>query len=420
MRRDGSSAGRLPVAVPAGAVHRGGALLGAVLLAVLLQPLGAEQFGFQHQQGDMYRLVTEVSESVHVNGAFSHQADILNRIAVEVLEARGGRGRLSSTFQTSERAYGAGGSFTLAEDYRSVFWRDTRGAYQIEPQYFMPVVRDVPLFPPEDIPVGASWTAEGEEVHDLRRSFGLAQPFRFPITVNYTYLRDEEQDGRRLAVLRIRYQFFHQTGLRGDARTLAPVRIAGSSDQLLRWDPGIGRPHSYEESFDFLFYLSSGDLVEYQGTARGYLVDAPRLDRQQMVDEIREDLQRQGVDDATVSSDEMGVTITLENIQFPPDSALLWDSEQAKLGRIGEILRRYPERDIAITGHAARVGTEESCQQLSEERARAVADFLLSLGVRRPAQVVSRGMGSRDPLADNSTEAGRRLNRRVEITILEN
>ena len=124
--------------------------------------------------------------------------------------------------------------------------------------------------------------------------------------------------------------------------------------------------------------------------------------------------------DSSVKAEEKGVTLTLENIQFPLDSALLLDSEKQKLMGISEILKRYADRDILITGHTARVGTEESSQALSEQRAKAVGDYLISLGAVRETQIITRGMGSREPLADNATEAGRRLNRRVEITILEN
>ena len=58
--------------------------------------------------------------------------------------------------------------------------------------------------------------------------------------------------------------------------------------------------------------------------------------------------------------------------------------------------------------------------ELSEQRALAVAEYLLSLGALRPLQVTTRGLGHREPLSGNDTEAGRRQNRRVEITILEN
>jgi len=75
-----------------------------------------------------------------------------------------------------------------------------------------------------------------------------------------------------------------------------------------------------------------------------------------------------------------------------------------------------------VSGHTARADsyTAEQHQSLSESRAQAVANFLLGLGAVREEQVTTRGFGYRQPLADNSTEEGRRVNRRVEITILEN
>jgi outer membrane protein OmpA-like peptidoglycan-associated protein len=57
---------------------------------------------------------------------------------------------------------------------------------------------------------------------------------------------------------------------------------------------------------------------------------------------------------------------------------------------------------------------------LSIDRARTVADYLLSKNVRSADRIVIRGYGAEAPIADNSTEEGMRRNRRVEITILEN
>ncbi len=91
-----------------------------------------------------------------------------------------------------------------------------------------------------------------------------------------------------------------------------------------------------------------------------------------------------------------------------------------KIDKIAEILKRYPNRDILISGHTALAGTPEGRQKLSLERARAVAEELISLGARTTTEIMIRGYGATRPAASNATEAGRRLNRRVEITILEN
>ncbi|MBO4728954.1 MAG: OmpA family protein, partial [Spirochaetaceae bacterium] len=86
--------------------------------------------------------------------------------------------------------------------------------------------------------------------------------------------------------------------------------------------------------------------------------------------------------------------------------------------KISEILRNYPANDLLISGYTARAGTEESCIALSKERAAAVADFLVKLGVKDASCIFTQGFGSSFPIADNSTTEGMARNRRVEITIM--
>ena len=393
--------------------------LAVVLAASAAQ---AEVFRFGYTKGEKYRILSTVHESVIVNGRFSHEAEILNKIAVEVTDTRGDAGGHAALFQASERSWGSTGSYAWAEDYSSTFWRDGRGIYDIDPSFFMPVVRDVPLFPEGDVAVGGTWSAVGHEVHDLRRSFGVAAPFRYPITVSYTYLRREARNGVDCAVFRISYSVFHKVSSPPRTTRTYPVRVTGRSEQTYWWDIAGRRPLYDEEEFDFVFTLASGDEVEYLGTARGELIEAAPLDRVRVAEEIGGELRRQGLEGTSVTPVPEGVMIAIEDVRFPPNSDLLMAREQEKLRRIAGILARYPERDILITGHTARAPgyTETDYQELSEKRAGAVADFLLSLRARRPEQVTARGMGARVPVGDNSTEEGMRKNRRVEITILEN
>jgi len=110
----------------------------------------------------------------------------------------------------------------------------------------------------------------------------------------------------------------------------------------------------------------------------------------------------------------------MEDIQFHADTAIMLPGESEKLDRIAEILMRFPERDIMVSGHTALAGTPEGRMRLSTERAAVVAEYLIGLNVRTPDRIVVRGYGALRPLADNDTEEGMRRNRRVEITILEN
>ena len=398
---------------------------GMIIVLIFFLSLGslmAETFRFKYVKDEKYRLITEVNEDVYVNGVRSHQANILNKVAVDTLSVRNETGLLSATFLTSERSYGVQTSFTLTEEYESLFWRDRLGHYDIGEAYFMPVVRSVPTFPQEDISPGTSWNAPGEEAHDLRRSFAVEKPVRFPMEVRYTYVGSEQIDGKRLEVISIEYEVLYRLeGLRS-RQAVVPVLIEGKSEQTYYWDNEEGKPHSYNEEFDFVFYLSDGQTVEYIGSAEGLVLESTELDREQVAEDIAKQLEERGVEDTTVTAEEEGVTLSLQNIQFEANSAYLRESEKSKLRKIGEILEDYPERDILITGHTARVPgyTEIDHQRLSEQRAMAVADYLLSLGALRVIQVTTRGMGHREPLAENTIEQGRRQNRRVEITILEN
>ena len=392
------------------------------LLALGGACLGAEVFRFAYTKGEKYRIISQVHESVAVNGRFSHDADILNKIAVEVTDTKGDAGNHTVTFQTSERAYGSTRTYEWSEEYVSKFWRDGRGAYTIDPSYFMPVVRDVPLFPEGDVQPGQSWTAPGSETHDLRSSFNIAEPFSFPITASYTYTGNETRDGVACAVIAIEYEIFHKVTVPPGTTGMYPTRIAGTSRQKYWWDLADRKPVYYTESFDFIFTFTTGDEVEYAGDADGRLVESQPLDRGRVAGEIQKEIQKEGIPDVSVQATPQGVTITMENVNFPPNSDSLMPAEQAKLQRISEMLKKYPDRDIAITGHTARAPgyTEEDYQNLSELRARAVADYLLSIGARRAEQMTAKGMGANVPIADNSTEDGRRKNRRVEITLLEN
>jgi outer membrane protein OmpA-like peptidoglycan-associated protein len=401
---------------------RTAALAAAVLLAVSAVAASAGELRYAYKKGERYRMMTRVNERVLVNGKHSHQADILNRIAVTVTEVRDGAGLHEAVFQTSERAHGSSGSFEWSEDYDSVFWRDARGAFDIDDRYFMPVVRNVPLFPDKAVSPGDTWSAAGWEVHDFRASFGLQDPLSFPIAVSYTYLRDEVRNGIDSAVIGIGYTVFHKLAAVPRTSRTYPVRIVGTSAQTLWWDKAAGRELAYTETFDFVFTLATGDEVEYVGEASGELIEARPLDRAEATAEIESELERQKVEGASVRPDALGVTITLENVNFQANSDALLPSEQEKLRRIATILAGFPDRDILVTGHTAGVPgyTAQQHQELSEQRAKAVGDFLLSLGARSAGQITTRGMGSGVPIGDNATEEGRRRNRRVEITILEN
>ncbi len=388
-----------------------------LLMMFCLQPLFSEVFKYKYEEGELYRIVSEVNEDVYLNNVHSHSAEVLNKIAVEVKKADKGKGLMYGLFQTSEKSIGKFSTYSLSNEYESLFWRDAAGKYEIEDKYYMPVVRNVPLFPDKDLKPGDTWSGTGTEVHDFRRGFNMKEPYRFPINVSYQYLGKDETGLYDL--ISVKYSVFYKTDKYYTSK-IYPVRVSGRSEQLIKWDNRNGRPYSYFEEFSMIFDLSTGDYVEYTGRAEAEVVDSEKLDREKVKKDIETDLETSGIDDVRVEAVDEGVKLVLEDIQFLPDSAVLVPGEIRKIEKIAEILKNMPGRDILITGHTALAGTEEGRNRLSVERAAAVADYLFKLGARKEKEVMIQGKGAREPVADNSTEDGMKRNRRVEITILEN
>ena len=84
---------------------------------------------------------------------------------------------------------------------------------------------------------------------------------------------------------------------------------------------------------------------------------------------------------------------------------------------VANTLREYNQTVVEVSGHTDDVGSDAVNQRISEQRANAVASYLMAQGVQRE-RLETVGMGKRFPIADNATEQGRARNRRVEIRLL--
>jgi len=378
----------------------------------------AVDFSFFYNKGDKFRVLSVVDEYIYVNRRLEAHTDIFNRIAFTVEDEKDGSGYLVGTFETSERPRGSASSYTFLENYDSAFWRSKKGMYTISEKYYMPVVRNVPVFPDKDLNVGDTWTSTGEERHDFRQGYGIAEPYKIPFNAIYTYDGTEEYQGKTLDRILVSYTLFYTPKKPSSWTITYPVEIMGYSNQRILWDRTLGMLISYTEQFRFVHELANGITIEYAGTAKADIIEAQKMDKVSMQNEVNDALKN--VNDVSVTKTDEGLVISLDNIQFYPDSAVLVDTEKAKLAVIANILKKYPDRDILVSGHTALAGTEADRMTLSVNRAKTVADYLISLGTRKAERVSVKGFGAQKPLSDNSTEAGKAKNRRVEITILEN
>lgn len=112
-----------------------------------------------------------------------------------------------------------------------------------------------------------------------------------------------------------------------------------------------------------------------------------------------------------------GEFMRMYNIFYDTDSWVLLESSLPELEQLLEFLEINPSVVVEVGGHTDSDGTEEYNQKLSERRASSVREFLIKRGVSSD-RIFSHGYGESLPVADNETPAGKRLNRRTEITIL--
>lgn len=109
-------------------------------------------------------------------------------------------------------------------------------------------------------------------------------------------------------------------------------------------------------------------------------------------------------------------TLATLDLPFETGSAVLKPGASARLDPVVTALRQHPDEQVTVRGFTDNVGSEDTNQRLSQQRAEAVRAYLISRGI--PAdRVVAEGLGESLPIATNQTAAGRARNRRVEIQV---
>lgn len=111
-----------------------------------------------------------------------------------------------------------------------------------------------------------------------------------------------------------------------------------------------------------------------------------------------------------------GLVVSMPDVLFDSGSYTLKPAARERLARISGIVLAYPDLRLEIEGHTDSIGSDAYNQALSEKRAGSVRDYLVDNGVSIN-NVIARGLGKANPVADNSTAAGRKLNRRVEMIV---
>jgi outer membrane protein OmpA-like peptidoglycan-associated protein len=111
-----------------------------------------------------------------------------------------------------------------------------------------------------------------------------------------------------------------------------------------------------------------------------------------------------------------GLVVNMADVLFETNKYALSQEAQLKLAKLAGIIQAHPGLNLAIEGYTDTTGTPDYNLKLSQQRADAVREFLVSQGLSADT-ITAKGLGQADPVADNGTAAGRKLNRRVEIIV---
>ncbi|MCX7877207.1 MAG: OmpA family protein [Ignavibacteria bacterium] len=192
-------------------------------------------------------------------------------------------------------------------------------------------------------------------------------------------------------------------------------------DAVIRWEDvdlqkEVGHANTDPETGEYFIALPTGKYYAYFADVKGYysIVNYLDLTKAKAYEAIKTDMSVISVEELKNS----GRTIKIENIFF--DSGK-WDLKQESYEAL-KLLYRFLHANndlvVEINAHTDNIGSDKYNQDLSEKRASSVVEYLVSLGINSE-RLISRGFGESQPVADNSTEEGRALNRRVEFRLIK-
>ena len=202
--------------------------------------------------------------------------------------------------------------------------------------------------------------------------------------------------------------------LKGIIRDEVSLQPIGASIELVDNNSNevIATLQSNIQSGKYLVALPAGRHYGIAVKAEGYLFHSfnfniPDLSEFRVVEK-----------DIIMKKVEKGKEVVLNNVFFDYNEYSLRKESIAELDRLWALLQEYPNLRIEISGHTDNIGSAEFNKDLSLNRAKAVADYLISKGI--PSHRLSYiGYGFEKPLAPNETEEGRSLNRRSEFKVID-
>ena len=392
-------------------------LIWIFLLFVVGSSLFGYEFVFDFLEGDQYRMVSSSVQTAYINHQRVAIYDQGYKAVLRVEKAGKDFGQIRGKYYYMVRPYGEKSSYKVLEDkiYESDFTKYSDGQIKIGPKYFYPVVRNLPVFPKTDIKVGDTWKGTGQEAQDFTK-IGIPDPFVVPFTVRYKYEKDEVVEGKEMARIEVFYHM-NQTFAQNSARARLdnyPLRVMGFFDGYIYWDKKAKEMASYGGDYNFIYLMSNGEIREWKGKDEGEMVKI-RQDIKAEAD-IRKEAKEE-IKLAEIKEDKEGIRLIFSDILFDFNKTEIKDEIIPTLDKVVDILKKYPKYEVRVEGHSDNIGQARFKNAIAENRAQAVANYLIKKGISE-RRLSYMGFSDSKPMVPNTSDVNRAKNRRVEIYII--
>lgn len=256
---------------------------------------------------------------------------------------------------------------------------------------------------------------------DIKNAQDIQDGKNRDVKMEFTYAREAVQSAEDARITTLRKQADERQRQAQEDKVAAQNQAAASQQQAAEAQAQAERARAAADAA--ALEKAKADAARAQAEAetaeaRARAAEAQRAAQasQQDAAATREKLKAQLNTILATSESARGLIVNLSDVLFDTAKYTLKPDTKVRLAKVATILELYPGLKVQVEGYTDSVGGDEYNQKLSENRAKAVSDFLTSNGV--PAgNVSSAGYGKNNPVADNSTAAGRAQNRRVNLVV---
>lgn len=310
------------------------------------------------------------------------------------------------------------------QEYETAFSINLQGNVLVEDKFKVPIHQNFPAFSPNPVRQGESWDVSGSDLI----SDSKGNSVRIPFLCHYILRGTGRYMNRPVTVIDAQYALRYQkSGYKHESDKIK--KISGTRKAVIMiYDDSTGGIFIKSDIKQQIIYTdgdneeTEGFILTWYNGVSGSALEVSDLQITENIEKLKKDVSSDSgsvgmLDDVTVEKSEKGLVLKIQNIHFLPDSPIILPEEKTRLDSIADLLKTVKNRMFLITGHTADVGSKESQDLLSVERAKTIVDELVKRDLS-PKLFMYQGKGGKEPVASNDTKEGRAKNRRVEITIL--